>query len=209
MMGLKKISLSLGLFLVLEISACSEFVEHSLANRKVLLRSPSNGIETAIYQQVFWWEAIDDALYYRLQVVSPSFDSTASLVLDTLVKTDKFIFTLDPGRYQWRVRAENGSSRTVYSTNGLIVHPASLQEQSLRLNTPSTGLLTNQTEIRFSWPRLFGAMNYRLQIDTNNFVDESKLVQNLSLDGLTYIFSPAREGNYQFRLRAENATENS
>ncbi|RZJ76972.1 MAG: hypothetical protein EOO45_00380 [Flavobacterium sp.] len=197
------------MFLILAIGACSEFIEHSLAERHVVLLSPSNRIETSVYQQVFWWEAIDDALFYRLQVVTPSFDSAAALVLDTLVKTDKFIFTLDPGHYQWRVRAENGSSRTAYATHAFVVHPSSLKEQSLRLNSPSTGLLTNQPDIMFSWPKLFGATSYRLQVDTNNFVDESKMLLNVLLDTQTYIFSPATEGNYQFRIRAENATENS
>ncbi|AZI24080.1 hypothetical protein EA772_01495 [Pedobacter sp. G11] len=184
-------------------------MEHSLAERHMVLLSPSDRIETSVYQQIFWWEAMDDALFYRLQVVTPSFDSAASLVLDTLVKTDKFIFTLDPGHYQWRVRGENGSSRTEYATHAFVVYPSSLKEQSLRLNSPATGLLTSQPDIMFSWPKLFGALNYRLQIDTNNFVDESKVLLNVLLDGQTYIFSPVTEGHYQFRIRAENATENS
>ena len=195
--------------MVLLIISCTEFIEPSLTERKMVLLSPSNHLETSQYQQVFWWESMEDAIGYRLQVVTPNFDSSATLVLDTLVRLDKFVHTLDPGRYEWRVRAENGSSSSLYSTFKLTVHPSSLKGQAFQLNSPLTGMITNQATIGFKWPKLFGATTYRLQIDDRAFVDTTKIMLDLSLTDLSYSFKPLFEGSYQFRMRAENATENS
>lgn len=62
---------------------CKEFIEPSIEKKKVELLAPADGTEGVQYSQTFWWEHVEDALKYRLQVVTPNFDRTARLLIDT------------------------------------------------------------------------------------------------------------------------------
>lgn len=187
----------------------SEFIEPSLENRKMVILSPSDQAESGIYQQTFWWERQADALNYRLQIVSPKFDSTSRFILDTLIKSDKFLYTLEPGKYEWRVRAENGSSATSYIAHKFVIYPSSLKDQSIQLLNPESNYYTSDANISFSWLKLYGASQYRIQVDNQSFTDEGKLTLNVLSDNTIFMQKMQKEGSYQFRVRAENASENS
>jgi len=88
----------------------------SLTNDKVLLMAPGNNVVSDSAQQNFFWEPVDTSIQYEFQVVTPAFDSVVSLVTDTTIGNNLFLFTLNPGQYQWRVRAFNSVSTTVFST---------------------------------------------------------------------------------------------
>lgn len=197
------------LLAVLISSGCSEFIEPSLNKKSIALLAPSDNIETTSYQQTFWWQTHEDAFQYRLQIALPSFNNIGKLILDTVVKSDKFTYTLDPGKYQWRVRAENGSSQTAYATQSFTIYPASLKDQSVQAVAPGNGLYIANADVKYDWLKLFGAVQYRLQVDKNSFVDENKLTLNVLTDNLTFTSTLPSEGNYQWRVRAENATETS
>lgn len=184
---------------------CKEFIEPSITERKVILTAPGNGVESGIYNQTFWWEPVEDALTYRLQIVSPTFDSISLLVVDTLVTTNKFILTLDPGKYAWRVRAENGSSQSLYSASSFTIHESSIEAQQIRTVSPSVNFLTNQKEVVYKWQKLFGSSEYRLQIDTNNFDDEKALVYDDVTPNLEVSVPLTKEKLYQWRVRGEAA----
>lgn len=131
------------------LAGCSEFIEPSIGLREIDLLAPANRLETNSYQQTFWWNPMADALYYRLQVVSPRFDSVSKVLLDTLISKDKFVYTLDPGRYEWRVRGENGSSASAYAVRSLVIYPSSLSDQVLQLSLPSNGLSVSKPQVRY------------------------------------------------------------
>lgn len=190
-------------------SGCKEFIEPSIAKRNVVLLAPSGGSESSLYNQTFWWETVDDALKYRLQVVSPDFDKTSRLILDTLLSTNKFNYTLDPGSYEWRVRAENGSSQTSYARSAFFIYASSIKEQQVQLQLPANHTLTNQPSNNFTWLKLFGADQYILQIDTNNFVNESKLFLNETLPGQEFLVNFERDKLYKWRVKAKNDTAES
>jgi hypothetical protein len=188
---------------------CSEFIEPTIEHRQMDILAPANRLETNSYQQTFWWNPMADALYFRLQVVSPRFDSVSKLLLDTLISKDKFVYTLDPGKYEWRVRGENGSSASAYSLRSLVIYPSTLSDQVLQVSLPSSGLSVSKPQVRYEWLKLFGAATYRLQVDRNNFLDEKNMDLNITTENLVFLQTLIAEGNYQFRIRAENATENS
>jgi len=191
------------------LSGCSEFIEPSLGGKTVHLLAPGDELESTTYKQLFWWERHEDALRYRIQIVSPKFDSVATFIMDSVVTTDKFEYTLDPGKYEWRVRPENGSSSGVYTTRSFTIFPSSIGDQQVQLNIPGTGFITGTTDIQFGWLSLFGATKYRLQIDKNNFADENKLTFNVVTSNLSSVQTMTTEGLYQWRVRAETATLNS
>jgi len=127
--------------------------------------------------------------------------------LDTIVKKNTFSFTLNPGTYQWRVMAENGSSQTTYaSPRSFTVNASSIKQQSVQLTSPANNSLTNQGAVTFQWGSLFGATNYQLEIDTNNFINESAAVYNQVIPGQQIIFTLPKDQTYQWRVRAQNDT---
>jgi len=190
-------------------AGCKDFIEPSLGGKTVMLLAPGDKVESNNYDQTFWWDTHDDALKYRLQVVSPKFDSVTKFIVDTLTVGNKFLSSLDPGRYEWRVRPENGSSKGEYTTRSFTIYASSIKEQSVQLSLPLTGLLTNKTSQRFEWLKLFGTENYRLQIDNNNFADETKLTLNTVTTNVSYIQQIPADGTYQWRVRAEAGADNS
>lgn len=190
-------------------TGCKEFIEPSIAKRTVLQLAPANGSESKQYSQTFWWETVEDALKYRLQVVSPDFDKTQRLILDTLVAVNKFNYTLEPGSYEWRIRAENGSSQTAYVKSAFVVYASSIKDQQVQLQLPASNVLTSQSSNTFTWLKLFGADLYILQIDTNNFVNESKLFLNEILPGQEFSLNFERDKLYKWRVKAKNDTVES
>ncbi len=197
------------LSLVLFFFGCKDFIEPSIAKKSLVLLAPVNKSESTNYSQTFWWEPVEDALKYRLQLVSPNFDHTLVLVLDTLVETNKFNYTLEPGIYEWRVRAENGSSNTVYTQSEFSIYASTIKDQKVQLQLPLNNTLTNQSSNIFTWLRLFGADKYNLQIDTNNFVDENKLFLNESIAEQEFIVNFERDKLYKWRVKAKNDTAES
>jgi len=142
-------------------------------------KPPADQYQSISYTINFWWDEVDHALSYHLQVVTPSFTSPGSLVLDTIVKKNTFSFNLNPGNYQWQVPAANGSSQTAYTTpRNFSVAATSIKQQAAQLIAPANNRLTNQGNITFQWSNLYGATKYQLEIDTNNFVNESTVIYN-------------------------------
>lgn len=192
---------------VMLFSACSEFIEPSINGSKVYLEAPGNNYQSASYTMNFWWDKVDNALSYRLQIVSPRFDSVGYLVIDTLIKKNTFVLTMNPGKYQWRVRAENGSSQSPYSeSRSFDVLYSSIKQQSVLLVSPASGLITNQSPVTLQWTSLYGATKYQLEIDTNNFVNESAVLLNQVYPGLQVNYTFPKDQTYQWRVRAQNDT---
>jgi hypothetical protein len=203
---MKKFFLPLLTLLVLLATSCSEFIEPSLEDKKIALNSPSDNLESNKYNQTFWWEPVEGVSSYRVQIGTPTFDSIAELVVDSLVKGNKFTASLEPGRYEWRVRAENSASRGLYTTRNFIIHESSIANQRVQLKLPLNGAVSNQREVKYSWHNLFGADVYRLQIDTNNFSDDSLLVSNALTPNVEFSINLNADKSYQWRVRAENDT---
>lgn len=203
--NLSKIIIALAVVFI----GCKEFIEPSIEKKNVVLLAPTSGAESSLYSQTFWWEEVKDALKYRLQVVTPDFDHTLRLVLDTLVDRNKFNYSLDPGNYEWRVRAENGSSKTPYVKSAFVIYSSSIKQQQVQLISPANNTVTNQESTIFKWLRMFGADKYRLQIDTNNFADEKQLFFDKTIPNQEFSISFTRDKLYQWRVKAQNDTAES
>lgn len=192
------------------LSSCGDIIEPSISKSNVVLEAPSDHYQSTNYTINFWWDEVSNALSYHLQVVTPTFASPGSLVLDTIVKANKFSFNLNPGNYQWRVMAENGSSQTVFTTpKSFSVAATSIKQQSVQLMSPANNLITNQSAAIFQWGSLYGATQYRFEIDTNNFVNESAVISNQVVPGQQINFTFPKDQVYQWRVRAENDTAQS
>ena len=188
-------------------SSCDAIIEPSISKKAVQPEVPTDQYQSTNYTVGFWWDEVDNALGYHLQVVTPTFASPGSLVLDTIIKKNTFSFNFNPGNYQWRVLAQNGSSQTVYtSPRSFTVVATSIKQQAVQLVAPANNLLTNQGNIVFQWNSLYGATKYQLEIDTNNFVNESAVIFNQTIPGQNISFSFPKDQVYQWRVRAQNDT---
>jgi hypothetical protein len=97
------------------LTGCETAFEPDLRDKQVTLISPVNNISTTDTIQTFYWEILDGATEYQLQIVSPRFDSVARLIEDTITGKNTFLIDLDTNNYQWRVRAINSSTFSDYS----------------------------------------------------------------------------------------------
>lgn len=195
------------LWVAVTFAACKAIMEPSISDRKVVLLAPADMTKSTSYTLSFWWEPVEDALSYNLQVVGGSFNNISTLVADTVIRTNKFILNLKPGDYEWRVSAQNGSSQTQFSRpKSFTVLLSSIKGQSVQLKSPPNNYITNQNTVGLEWSSLYGATKYLLQIDTNSFASESTLIYNQAIPGQQYTFTFPKDHIYQWRVRAENDT---
>ena len=187
--------------------SCKVIIEPSLQNREVRLLAPVDQYQTTIYYIGFWWDEVEDALSYKLQIVGGTFNSPGNLVVDTLLKVNKFALNLVPGAYQWRIQAINGSSQSPFGgPRSFTIYPSTIKQQSVQLSSPANTFITNQPTMAFQWGNMFGATKYHIQIDTNNFVNEQAIAFDLTVPGQQLSYNFPKEQSYQWRVRAENDT---
>jgi hypothetical protein len=87
--------LSISLVLVLALSVgCDDIFEKDIESRELILLSPADSVRTEVSTTTFWWEPVNGATSYELQVASPNFITIIKPVLDTLVGNNKFTFSL-------------------------------------------------------------------------------------------------------------------
>lgn len=189
-------------------TSCSEVFEYSIAQEQVVILSPGPDYRTNNYTLTFWWEKVEGATRYELQVVSPRFDSVRTLAVDTVVAGNKFACSLAPGTYQWRLRAVNGSSRTEYFTRTLYIDATALPAQAVLLTGPADNAALNASAA-FRWETLYGAQRYRLQVDSLNFAAGAAPLFDQLVTGTEYTYAFPGEGHFQWRVRAENDQEQS
>ena len=196
--------------MIFSMISCDAIVEPSISKKTVQAEAPGDQYQSTSYTVNFWWDEVDHALSYHLQIVTPSFTSPGSLVLDTVVNKNTFAFNLTPGHYEWRVLAANGSSQTAYTApRSFSVAATSIKQQVVQLTSPVNNTLTNLTNASFQWSSLYGATKYRLEIDTNNFVNENTVIFNEEIPEQQVNFSFPKDQVYQWRVRAENDTAQS
>lgn len=194
------------IFLAVLGSSCNDFFEQDLTGKSVTLIAPSNGVVTDISVQTFWWEEMDGALEYELQVVTTGFDSIVQLVLDTTVTGTQFQQTLWPGQFQWRVRAVNGSTMSDFTTYSLTVDTTSdLSGQTVVLESPINGSYSNLLAQNFSWQNLTIAEFYRFQVSDDGFSSGANVLDT-TVTGDNVAITFTSDVQYSWRVRAETQT---
>jgi hypothetical protein len=194
-------------FLVLlVISGCKTFFEEDITNQTVALLSPATGSTTEIASQTFWWQKLEGDMKYRLQIVSPSFDSSEVLILDTLIASDKFTVVLYPSVFEWRVRAENSVWQTKWTTGELEIY-STLDLKRQKVNLTSPGAMTNKNSNRFGWEELYNAEDYSFVVYQDQW-DGILAVEPTKVDG-TFIEKELIDGQYVWGVKAENSTSES
>jgi len=183
--------------------SCEDFIEKDLGGKVVTIYTPVNNTVSSNYTQTFWWESLNGAEKYRLQIVKPNFAVVQQLIVDTIVRSNQFVYTLQPGSYQWRLRAENNSSQSDYVTYNLTIDSSlNLSGQTLLLNSPADNFYTANFANTFTWFAMPSATDYVFGIFNSSGVQIGSY-QNTTTTTLPYTF-PA-EGVYKWRVFAQNS----
>lgn len=183
------------------LGSCKDIIEPDLKNQTVNLLSPSNGFNSQSASISFWWDEVKYATKYHLQVVKPNFSGIQALLLDTNLTTNKFTYSFGSGPYQWRVRAENGSSQTAYVTRSFSIDSTlNLANQAITLSLPADNYISNVYKQQFKWLLLSSADDYRVEVLSGG----SNIFTNATYtkDTLTYIFPG--DGTYTWRVKGQN-----
>lgn len=172
--------------LLLSLWACSDFLEEDIEDDILVLLGPGEGVSTETQSSTFWWEELKGASSYRLQIARPNFTAMEALELDTLITDTKFLQTLFPSDFAWRVRAENSGYQTAYTKRTLtILVPTDITKQKVVLISPAANAATSTKSIDFTWETLSIAQNYTFEIKKDNWegesVDDAVLTDKLKL----------------------------
>lgn len=183
------------------LSCKKDFVVKDIKNQSVSVNAPANNLVTTSNKVTFWWEELDGAEKYDLQVVKPNFSAVTSIIADTSIAGNKLELTLQPGVYQWRIRATNAGGSTAYQTYNLTVDTTSnLGGLLVSANSPVNNFLTGNVRIVFTWNALNAAKNYQLIL-----LDASSgVVKDTTTTLTSYTFSFGSQGAYTWKVRAMN-----
>lgn len=107
------------LLVLLSFNGCKDVIVTDITKKEVTVISPADQLQSTNKNQLFWWNKVDQATQYNVQIVTPSFAAPDSIILDTILFVDKFYYSLDTANYQWRIRAENSEYKTDYKTFSL------------------------------------------------------------------------------------------
>jgi len=205
---MRKLLLIVGLAITALI-ACDDFFEEDISDKSVILIAPVDGLVTGNSSFTFWWEELDGASKYNLQIVKPSFSSPDQLILDTNIIATQFAYQLFPGSFEWRVRAMNGSSKTPYTTYTVSVDSSmDLSHAILVLNTPIDNFATNNTTISFNWADISYAEEYQIRVRKDNWTGEIVYNPNPITEN-TIQTTISTEGTYVWGVQALNSSSSS
>lgn len=109
--------------LLLMFFSCYDVFEEDVSDQRLILKAPHNGAVLSQADVTFWWSTIDGIRGYELVIVNPSFEKISDVIIETILPVsdsvppeNRFIVELDPGTYEWQVKAYNSASETVSDT---------------------------------------------------------------------------------------------
>ena len=170
-----------------------------------VLAEPADGATGTAVNPTLRWNAVEDAVTYRLQVSSAESFSTMVYDDSTLTGTSRQVSGLThKTKYNWRVRAKNAAGSGAFSdTWSFMTIPAVPLAPVLAEPTDGTAGLTATPTLR--WNAVEGATTYRLQVSiTPSF--SSTVYDDSMLTGTSrQVSGLAHKTMYYWRVRAKNA----
>ncbi len=197
--------------MIISLSNCGEVLEDNITSDEVFLRVPANGVTLTSDTVTFWWDHVDGALDYQIQVVSPSFDSARHLVADSFVVNNRLTLILHEGDFEWAVRALNNGYETAFFYSRFSIAGGSssdstdvdISTMAVVLNTPADGAQREEGSINFWWDEVDGASQYQIQVARPSFTSPEELVYD-TVTTSTTLSLDLTPGEYQWRVKASN-----
>jgi hypothetical protein len=180
-----------------------DFPAPPLAPVLVFPANNSNGVQNS---QLFEWQAVTDAVSYKIEISKSSDFQTIDFEKDGLGKTSCMSSIFEDGMndYYWRVLARNAGGRSEYSQvwklTSIISYPS--------LTYPSNGKDSIPLDVKLTWDNSKGAVSYHLQVSPsllfNSFVADTIINTNeFNLKGLQ------NKSRYYWKVLASDGTFSS
>jgi uncharacterized protein YegP (UPF0339 family) len=174
----------------------------------VSLTSPADKSSLIDKNVKFWWTNVSGAEKYNLQVVSPSFANPQKLITDQWITTNSFALELEPGNYQWRVKAANNISETCYSIiSSLSIYNNDLTKQKITLLKPLYAEQINAPTVKLSWEKINSNANYYLLVKKDSW-ETGTIIQEMNT-AKTDIELTFSDGEYFWGIKAVDPLNNS
>lgn len=191
--------------LLFTLAACTnDYIVGDLTGKRVTILAPADSSTASTTSPLFWWSEINDATGYRIQIAFPNFSVPQQLVYDTLVSGDRFYPVLSAGRsYAWRIRPENGATTGDWVTRLLRIDSTiSLSQQTVVITSPAANASLQTSSVTFTWNQLTQADLYRIEL--RNTATQA-ILDNSTVTSTAWTKTGLSDGNYQFKIRAENS----
>ena len=197
----------IALLSLLMVTACDDVFEEDLSSRNVRLRTPADQGTFSSGNLDFWWDEVDGATSYRLEVVEGTFQDPRALALDTVLSRNTFSFFLNSGDYEWKIRASNQSSFTTSEAWHFSVDSTfNLDNERVVLVSPVDGECLNDTLLLISWLDIpQPGINYFVDIRKGDFDDQVDILRFETFENQILVaIPPSQEGALSFGVRAVN-----
>jgi len=177
---------------------------------------PSNNdtLESNLVQ--FKWDELKGATEYKLQLVQPSFSNIDAFLLDSSITGETFSVALEPGTYQFQIRAENSAYQSLWTGpyNLVIDTVSDLTNQIVPLLSPADLMYSNDPTFVFSWQPVYSAETYEFQLRAGSDFNSSGSILHGApgIYGTSYSTPAglfATEGAYAWGVKAVNQTSSS
>jgi hypothetical protein len=185
--------------------SCKDILEEDLEKKEVTILSPENGITTSESPINFIWEKVDGADQYEIEIATPSFSNIRQIILDSIISESKFSIALNPGGYEWRVKALNSAYETAYTSRFITIDSTlDLRNKYIIITHPTTNDTINYAVYQIKWSALYGATNYLIQI----FQENDNLYKYKVTTDLSYT-DTLIDGHFKVRVMGQNLSSNS
>ena len=189
------------LFLFL-LASCTDLFLPNLAKQTVTILAPANNVLLTNATVTFWWNPVNTATQYEVQVVQPSFANAQTLILDSNVTGTTLFVSLSPGSYQWRVKASNGGSSTNFTTYSFRIDSnLNIINQTVIPISPANNAEVNARTITFKWGTVYSATGYIFQLFNSS---NTQLNTVSTITGTTTQFGPLPDGTYTWKISGQN-----
>ncbi|UTW62098.1 hypothetical protein KFE98_19135 [bacterium SCSIO 12741] len=190
------------------LGSCHQAILEDITEARVTLVAPSNGVQIEDQTITFLWNEVEGASSYRLQIGKPSFDSLATVVLDSTVEANSYTYTLNPGNYEWRVQAKNSGYESGYTTYRIRVDSSeNLSGAQVVLSSPVDSFFTASLYPQFSWEPIALSSFYGFRIVRGSDFENGELfTSKVETTNNSLTLTKALEnGKFTWGVNAENA----
>ncbi len=195
---------SIVLFLTLLVSCEEVFFETDLSESHVSILSPANNAEIEGTNVSLYWESLEGATSYQLEIARGSF-SSGNYVFSEEMEASSIEIELPLGDYEWRVRGRNSQYISLAQTAQFtLVDITEFSNRQVRIINPNTDVISNVTAtIELLWNSVEEANLYRIQIERDDIIENEYTTQD------TIYSINLNEGLSIIKIRAENESQNT
>ncbi len=191
------------IILAIFLFSCEDIIEEDISKKGVNVLSPPDQFNPETSTVNFFWDYLEGADDYQIEVVRGRFDSVTSFVVDTFVQINQFTFNFNPGEYEWSLRALNSVSSTAYIVRSFRIDSSSnLAFSSVNLVFPAKEVYRDSS-LTLRWDKVFSATSYEAQIV--NSANGNIVFQDTTSTNSVSTGDILSSNDYEWRVKALNA----